>query len=88
MPFVTVRVSAPANRIIYINGNYQQPAGNTSTDSFVVPPGRTLFETLNGDRSVDFRKKFRVGRDDDEVTVALDPVDPPEPTAPAGEAPE
>jgi len=79
MPFVTVSVSAPANRLIYINGNYTQPAGNTSRDSFVVPPGGQVFETVNGNDCVDFRKKFRVRRNDTEVTVELDAVDPPEP---------
>jgi len=78
MAFVTVRVSAPLNRLIYINGDYSQAAGNSSTDSFTVPTGGQIFETVNGDGCVDNRKKFRVSVTDPEVTVALDPVDPPE----------
>ena len=78
MAFVTVRVSAPLNRLIYINGGYSQPAGNSSTDSFTVPSGGQVFETLNGDGAVDNRKRFRVRRNDTEVTIALDRVDPPE----------
>ena len=78
MTFVTVHVSAPRNRRIYINGDYAQPAGNSSTDSFVVPSGGQIFETLNGNRRVDNRKKFRVRRTDFELTVALEPVKPPE----------
>jgi len=78
MTFVTVRVSKPLNRLIYINGDYSQPAGNSSTDSFTVPSGGQVFETLNGDGRVDDRKRFRVRRSDTEVTVALDPVDPSE----------
>ncbi len=78
MAFVTVRVSAPLNRLIYINGGYSQAAGNSSTGSFTVPSGGQVFETLNGDGRVDNRKRFRVRRTDSEVTVALDPVDPPE----------
>ena len=78
MPFVTVRVSAPLNRLIYINGDYSQAAGNSSTDSFTVPSGGQVFETVNGDGCVDNRKRFRVRRTDTEVTTTLDPVDPPE----------
>lgn len=78
MTFVTVRVSAPRNRLIYINGDYSQQAGNSSTDSFTVPSGGQMFETLNGNGCVDNRKKFRVRRTDTEVTIALDPVKPPE----------
>jgi hypothetical protein len=79
MSFVTVRVSKPLNRLIYINGDYAQPAGNSSSDSFTVPSGGQIFETVNGDRCVDNRKKFRVRPTDPEVIIALDPVDPPEP---------
>ena len=79
MTFVTVWVSAPQNRLIYINGDYAEAAGNSSTDSFTVPTGGQIFETLNGDNCVDYRKEFRVRRNDTEVTVSLDPVDPPEP---------
>jgi hypothetical protein len=78
MALVTVRVSAPLNRLIYINGDYAQAAGNSSTDSFTVPSGGQIFETLDSDGCVDNRKKFRVRQSDTEVTVALDPVDPPE----------
>lgn len=75
---ITVRVSAPARRLIYINGSYAEAAGNSSDDTFSLPPGGQVFETLNGDRRVDFRKKFRIRADDTEKTVALDRVDPPE----------
>ena len=78
MTFVTVRVSMPLNRLIYINGDYSQSAGNSSTDSFTVPNGGQVFETLDGNQHVDNRKKFRVSATDSEVTIALDPVDPPE----------
>jgi hypothetical protein len=78
MAFVTVRVSRPLNRLIYINGDYSQAAGNSSTASFTVPTGGQVFETVNGSDCVDNRKKFRVAQTDTEVTVALDSVDPPE----------
>ena len=79
MTLVTVRVSKPLNRLIYINGGYSQDAGNSSTDNgFTVPTGGQVFETLDGNRCVDNRKKFRVRPTDTEVTIALDPVDPPE----------
>lgn len=78
MTFVTVRVSAPRNRLIYINGDYAQQAGNSSTDSFTVPSGGQIFETLNGQGRVDNRKRIRVRRSDSELTIVLDPVAPPE----------
>jgi hypothetical protein len=79
MTFVTVRVTKPGNRLIYINGNYTEAAGNSSVDSFTVPPGGQIFETLTGDQQVDFRKEVRVKRTDTEVIVELDRIDPPEP---------
>ena len=42
MALVTVRVSAPLNRLIYINGDYSQAAGNSSNDSFTVNQGDFL----------------------------------------------
>lgn len=82
MTLVSVRVSKPGNRLIYINGDYTEPAGNSSVDSFTVPSGGQVFETLTGSREIDYRKEFRVKRTDTEVTVELDPVDPPEPIDP------
>lgn len=81
MAFVTVRVAKPSNRLIYINGNYTEAAGNSSGDAFTVQTGGQMFETLTGEQKVDFRKKFRVKRSDPQVTVVLDPVVPPEPVA-------
>lgn len=78
MAFVTVWVIAPGNRLIYINGNYFLPAGNSSTNSFTVPSGGQIFETVNGADCVDNRKRFRVRQTDAEVRITLDPVDPPE----------
>lgn len=77
MPFVTVRVTKPKNRLIFINGDYSAPAGN-SNDSFTVPTGGQLFETLTAARQVDYRKSFLVRVKDAAVTVELERVDPPE----------
>lgn len=82
MTFVTVEVTKPGNRLIYINGNYVDAAGNSSVDTFTVPTGGHILETLTGDRAVDYRKRIRVKRSDDEVSVELDRVDPPEPVDP------
>jgi hypothetical protein len=78
MSFASLRVSKPKNRRLYLNGDYSAPAGNTSTDSFTVPAGGNIAETLNGQGKVDFRKKFRVRPRDTELTIELDPVVPPE----------
>jgi hypothetical protein len=40
MTMVTVRVTKPGNRLVYINGNYVEAAGNSSVDSLTV--GRAL----------------------------------------------
>jgi hypothetical protein len=80
MTFKTIRVGKPANRLIYIDGGYEEPAGNSSADSFTVPTGGHVLETLNGDRRVDNRKQIRVRpTDDDPLSFDLDDVDPPEP---------
>ena len=79
MTFVTVEVTKPGNRLIYINGNYVEAAGNSSLDTFTMPTGDHIFETLTGSRAVDYRKRIRVRRKDDQVSVELDAVDPPEP---------
>jgi hypothetical protein len=80
MTFKMVRVGKPANRLIYIDGGYEDPAGNSSGGSFAVPTGGHVFETLNGNRCVDNRKRIRVQpTDDDPLSIDLDGVDPPEP---------
>lgn len=78
MPFAKVRVLKPLNRLIYIDGNYPEPAGNSTADSFTVPTGGHVVETLNGEGKVDYRKRFRVSPRDKKIDIALDPVDPPE----------
>ena len=78
MAFASLTVSKPKNRLIYLNGDYEKPAGNSSTDTFTVPSGGNFAETLNGDDKVDFRKKVQVKATDTSVTTELDPVVPPE----------
>ena len=78
MAFASLSVSKPANRLIYLNDDNENPAGNSSTDTFTVPSGGNVAETLNGAGKVDFRKKFRVGPRDTSLTIELDPVSPPE----------
>ena len=78
MPFAQVKVTKPLNRLIYINGNYLNPAGNSSTDTFTRPVGGHTFETLNGDGRVDHRKKIKIMPRDKTREIELDPVDPPE----------
>ena len=71
-------MTKPENRLIYLNGDYGHPAGNSSGGSFTVSSGGNIAETLNGAGRVDFRKKFRVKPRQTSVTIELDPVDPPE----------
>ena len=79
MTFVTVDVTKPGNRLIYINGNYVEAAGNSSLNTFTLPAGDHILEALTGANAVDYRKRIRIRRGDEEVSVELDPVDPPEP---------
>lgn len=74
----TVSVSKPGNRLIYINGDYSEAAGNSNA-GFTVPSGGQCFETLTQSRRVDYRKSFRVSPQQSSVTIELDRVDPPEP---------
>jgi hypothetical protein len=78
MAFASLRVLKPGNRLIFLNGDYQTPAGNSSTDSFTVSSGGNIAETLNGDGKVDFRKRFRVKPRDTSVSIELEAVDPPQ----------
>ena len=78
MALASVTVSKPKNRLIYIGGDYENPAGNSSTDTFTVPSGGNVAETLNSERKVDFRKEFEVKARDTSVSIELDPVVPPE----------
>lgn len=79
MPFVSVRVSAPPDRDIYIDGTYIRPAGRSPDDTFSVPDGRHIFETLDANDCVDNRKKFDAPSSTAIVVIELDSVDPPEP---------
>lgn len=71
-------ITKPANRLIYINGNYKKAAGNSSSGSITVSTGGNIAETLNGEDKIDYRKEFTVRPRDKKVTIELDPVDPPE----------
>ena len=45
MAFASLRVLKPANRLIYLNGDYQTPAGNSSAGSITVSSGGNIAET-------------------------------------------
>ncbi|BBL72517.1 hypothetical protein [Methylogaea oryzae] len=76
--FASLRILRPEDRLIYLNGDYQNPAGNSSTDTFTVAAGGHTAETLDSQGKVDFRKKFRVTARQTSVAIELDPVVPPE----------
>lgn len=78
MSFASLRVAKPENRLIYINGNYAEPAGHSSTDSITVASGGNIAETLNKESKVDYRKEFEVKPGDTVIIIDLDPVNPPE----------
>jgi len=78
MSFASLRVTKPENRLIYINGNYAEPAGHSSIDSITVASGGNIAETLNQDGKVDYRKQFEVKPGATVIVIQLDPVNPPE----------
>jgi len=78
MSFASLRVTKPKNRLIYINGNYTEPAGNSSSNSITVASGGNIAETLTKEDKVDYRKQFEVRPGDTVVIIELDPVNPPE----------
>ena len=79
MPWGSVTLTGPADRDVYVNGNYEDVAGQTNED-FVVEYGINTFETLDGQFRVDLRAEAEVNDESPHVTVALGAVDPPEPT--------
>ncbi len=80
MPFGFVRLSGPAGRDVYVNGNYQDIGGQTG-DDFAVQYGFNTFETLDDESRIDFRVRVEVTDDNPRVDADLEPVEPPEPTA-------
>ncbi len=79
--FVTVRVIHPELRDIYLNSDYTISAGKSPADTFTVPTGRTMFETLDAKDRVDFAAPLVVETSDagKELKVILAPVIPPRP---------
>lgn len=79
--FVTVRVIHPQLRDIYLNSDYTISAGKSPADTFTVPTGRTIFETIDANDCVDFSSPLVVNVADagKELTVVLAPVIPPRP---------
>ena len=77
--FVTVRVIHPELRDIYLNSDYTISAGKSPNDTFTVPTGRTVFETLDAQDRVDFAAPVVVAISDagKELKVILAPVIPP-----------
>ena len=86
MPWGSVKPTGPADRDVYVNGNYAQAAGKTNTD-FAVEYGLNTFETLDGEKRIDLRAEAEVNDENRHVEAPLEPVVPPEPTAltPSGE---
>lgn len=78
MPFINVRVNGQDRRVVYTDGNYDDPEVRKAPGPFAVPPGRHTFETLRG-RSVDSRATVSVKANQDLVVTDFKPVDPPEP---------
>ena len=73
MPWGSVFVIGPADQDVYINGNYEEPAGKTNNE-YVVEYGENTFETLDDNGDVVLRAQALVDSDNPNVEVELQPV--------------
>jgi hypothetical protein len=79
MPWGSVRLAGPVGRDVYINGNYEDIAGETN-DYFAVEYGLNTFETLDDRFRIDLRARVEVNDEHSRAKTELEPVVPPEPT--------
>ena len=79
MPWGSVTLTGPTDRDVYVNGNYEDVAGQTN-EAFAVEYGLNTFETLDSEFRIDFRAETEVNDETPHVEAALQAVDPPEPT--------
>ena len=78
---IVVIVHSPANRDIFVNGDYDAPRA-VSPEEIVLSPGAHKFETLDDDRRVDFRGEIPDdGSDNRKFIIDLDEVVPSEATS-------
>lgn len=71
MPWGSVFVKGPAGEDVYINGNYEEPAGQTN-NSYVVEYGENTFETLDEAGNVRLRAQALVDDGNKNVEVELE----------------
>lgn len=79
---IIVVVRSPGGRDIFVNGDYEAPRAR-SGEEMGLRPGAHKFETLTPDLKVDFRLEIN-SPDKKILTLDLQPVVPPQPTAGAG----
>ena len=77
--WVSVFVRGQDRRLVYIDGQYDDPAGVKAPGPFDVRPGKHTFETLNRQSCVDNRAQVNAKSGQDEVEAEFEDVDPPEP---------
>lgn len=73
MPWGSVNVKGPAGLDVYINGNYQEPAGPTN-NIYAVQYGENKFETLDDAGEVSLRAQGLVDENHQNIEVELRPV--------------
>jgi len=73
MPLGSVKITKPLRRLIYINGNYDESAGQ-SPGPFAVEYGLNLFETRNGTGRVDWRGTTTITSKTSNVSLDLEQV--------------
>jgi hypothetical protein len=73
MPWGNVTITGQDGQDIYVDGNYEDPAGK-APGPFVVTYGKHTFETLKQSGAVECSGDAKVNAHQRDVTIALLPV--------------
>jgi hypothetical protein len=74
----TVTITSPIGRAVYADGNYLQPLPEAIRCTVLAEFGPTIFETVTPEGYVDYRGTANIAPENPDVTLALEPVVPPE----------
>jgi hypothetical protein len=76
MPEGSVKITDPAGRAVYINGDYRPDFPKNIPCTFAVQYGNNIFETLTAGNRVDYRLSVTTDDGNQNCQVALVRVQP------------
>ena len=76
MSIGSVRVTGPADRDVYVNGQYGEAAGKTG-GTFLVEYGNNRFESLDFEYRVDYAANVTADEGHQDVEAELERIVPP-----------